>query len=49
MSRLTECRWFKEGVAARESGQTEADCPYGGGSPKAILWLEGFNSAPLAV
>lgn len=44
MSLLTECRWFKEGKAAREAGKVETDCPYGGGSPKAILWLEGFAS-----
>lgn len=41
---LTECRWYKEGVTAKAEGKTLADCPYGGGSPKAILWAEGFNS-----
>lgn len=39
---LQDCRWFKEGAAAR--GQN-APCPYGGGSPKAILWLEGYESS----
>lgn len=38
---LQDCRWFKEGVAARGEN---APCPYGGGSPKAILWLEGYES-----
>jgi hypothetical protein len=40
---LQDCRWFKEGAQAAEAGKAVADCEYGGGSPKAILWLEGFE------
>lgn len=45
MSALTECRWFTEGNTAATAGQPITDCPYGGGSPKAILWQAGWTYA----
>lgn len=43
---LQDCRWFKEGATARVEDKPVEACPYGGGSPKAILWQEGYNADP---
>lgn len=44
--KLINCRWFKEGQKARAEGQDASACPYGGGSPKALLWEVGFECEP---
>lgn len=43
MSQLTECRWFTEGKTAATEGLPATANPYGAGSPKAILWIAGWN------
>lgn len=47
MGQLQDCRWYKEGAAARAEGKTVEACEYGGGSPKHILWAEGWKMADI--
>lgn len=42
---MRDSKWFKEGEKAYREGMMTSDCPYAERSPKALIWLEGYNYA----
>jgi len=42
---MKNSRWYKEGVEARKATGPVPACPYSEKSPKALIWLEGFNAS----